>query len=324
MSQELKERTDELEVQQAPATPPKHKDGRGLAKLAAGMSALALAISCVALFLTIRPHLVEPAGESTESDLGAQPMLIEAEPTITYRDQVLPVWENVEPNQYDQSCFSVNDRGWVTYEKNGVSAKIGVDVSTYQEEIDWKQVADSGISFAMIRCGYRGYSKGVVVEDKLFQKNIEGALDAGLEVGVYFFSQATNVWEAQEEADYVLGAIEGYDITYPVAFDWEFIAGSGEARTNGMEADDITRCAGAFCDMVAKAGYEPVIYFNQDLGYLSYELDALNDYTFWLAEYDTNPSFYYHFDLWQYTHRGEVPGIEGNVDLNLDFRTAAS
>ena len=104
-------------------------------------------------------------------------------------------------------------------------------------------------------------------------------------------------------------------------FDWEFITGTSGARTNGMEADDITRCAGAFCDMVAEAGYEPVIYFNQDLGYLSYELDALTDYTFWLAEYNKKPSFYYHFDLWQYTHRGTVPGIKGSVDLNLDFRT---
>lgn len=318
MSLELKEKID---VSQQPAVPqPEHKGSGGLAKIAAVLSALALAVSCAALFLTLRP-VAAPGEEIPEQpDLSVQPMTVEAGPTITYRDRVLPVLQNVDVNRYDPSGFSVNDQGWVTYRENGKSAKIGVDVSAYQEDINWKQVADSGVSFAMIRCGYRGYSKGVVVEDKLFQKNIRGALDEGLEVGVYFFSQATNVWEAQEEADYVLEAIEGYDITYPVAFDWEFIAGSNNARTNGMEADDITRCAGAFCDMVAEAGYEPVIYFNQDLGYLSYELDALTDYTFWLAEYDRNPSFYYDFDLWQYTHRGSVPGIKGNVDLNLDLR----
>ena len=319
MSQELKERTEPLQEPQLPASPQPQSGGRGLARAAAVMSALALAISCAALFLVLRP--IEPL-VPPEPEEPAQPMLIEAAPTVTYRDRELPVFENVAVNQYDESCFGVNDQGWITYQADGASAKMGIDVSAYQEEIDWKKVADSGIRFAMIRCGYRGYSKGVVVEDKLFQKNIKGALDAGLEVGVYFFSQATNVWEAQEEADYVLNAIKGYDITYPVAFDWEFITGTSDARTNGMEADDITRCAGAFCDMVAEAGYEPVIYFNQDLGYLSYELDALTDYTFWLAEYHETPSFYYHFDLWQYTHRGTVPGIKGNVDLNLDFRTA--
>ena len=318
MSQELKERTELLQEPQIPSAPPKQSGGHGLAKLAAVMSALALVISCVALFLVLRP--INPSVPQ-EPEEPAQPMTVDAGPTVTYRDRELPVFENVAVNQYDKACFGVNDQGWITYQEDGLSAKMGVDVSAYQEDIDWKRVADSGIRFAMIRCGYRGYANGVVVEDKLFQKNIKGALDAGLEVGVYFFSQATNVWEAQEEADYVLNAIKGYDITYPVAFDWEFIAGTSQARTNGMEADDITRCAGAFCDMVAEAGYEPVIYFNQDLGYLSYELDALTDYTFWLAEYNKTPSFYYHFDLWQYTHRGTVPGIKGSVDLNLDFRT---
>ena len=315
MGQDLKERMDVPEAVQAVSPPPKQSGGQGLAKLAAGMAALSLIISCAALVLTLRG-----AAAPQEPEAAAQPMTVEAGPTITYRDQELPVFETVAVNRYDEELFDVNDRGWITYQSSQGSAKMGVDVSAYQANIDWKQVADSGISFAMIRCGYRGYAKGVVVEDKLFQKNIKGALDAGLDVGVYFFSQATNVWEAQEEADYVLEAIKGYNITYPVAFDWEFIAGAGKARTNGMQADDITRCAGAFCDMIAEAGYEPMIYFNQDLGYLSYQLDALSDYNFWLAEYRTAPNFYYHFDLWQYTHRGEVPGIEGHVDLNLDLR----
>lgn len=138
-------------------------------------------------------------------------------------------------------------------------------------------------------------------------------------MGVYFFSQAVSVWEAEEEAQYVLDAIQGYDVTYPVAFDWEFIAGD-TARTDGMGPEAITRCAGAFCDMIREAGYHPVVYFNQDLGYLSYQLDRLTDYTFWLAEYNARPSFFYHFDLWQYTHTASVPGIEGNVDMNLAFR----
>ena len=118
----------------------------------------------------------------------------------------------------------------------------------------------------------------------------------------------------------MLETIEGYDITYPVVFDWEFIAENSKARTHGMDATALTSCAGVFCDMVAEAGYTPMIYFNQDAGYLTYQLDELDHFDFWLAEYDKVPSFYYHFDLWQYTHRGSVPGIEGNVDMNLDFR----
>jgi len=318
MSQELKERTIQPQEQTQLQPPPPKKGGNGLVKLAAAMSALALAISCAALFIALKPQA--PQRPEEEPEVQVQPMTVEAAPTVTYRDRELPVWESVPVNQYDPDCIRVDKQGWLRYENAGAEGKIGIDVSAYQGDIDWKKVADSGVEFAMIRCGYRGYSKGVIVEDKSFNENIKGALNAGLEVGVYFFSQATNVWEAQEEADYVLEAISGYDVTYPVAFDWEFITGNSQARTNNMEPDDLTRCAGAFCDMVAQAGYTPVIYFNQDLGYLGYELDKLTDYSFWLAEYNDNPSFYYHFDLWQYTHRGSVPGIEGSVDLNLDLR----
>jgi len=318
MSQELKERTEQYQEQPQTQPSPAKKGGSGLVKVTAAMSALALVISCAALFIALKPQ--PPQQEPQDEVDQVQPMMVEVSPTVSYRDRELPVWENVPLNQYDPDCIQVDSQGWLRYEGQGVEGKVGIDVSAYQGDINWKKVANSGVEFAMIRCGYRGYSKGVIVEDKNFEKNIKGALDAGLEVGVYFFSQAINVWEAQEEADYVLEAIDGYDVTYPVVFDWEVIAGNNQARTNGMEADDLTRCAGAFCDMVAQAGYTPMIYFNQDLGYLGYELDKLVDYPFWLAEYNDNPSFYYHFDLWQYTHRGKVPGIEGSVDLNLDLR----
>ena len=117
----------------------------------------------------------------------------------------------------------------------------------------------------------------------------------------------------------MLSALEGYDLTYPVAFDWETVS-SQDARTRGMGGEAITQCALAFCDRVREAGYEPAVYFNQHLGYLYYDLRALTEYPIWLAEYDETPDFYYHFDLWQYTHTGEVDGIQGDVDLNLDLR----
>ena len=147
---------------------------------------------------------------------------------------------------------------------------------------------------------------------------VERGLAAGLDVGVYFFSQATSVLEAEEEADFVLAAVRGYPIKYPVAFDWEFIDGA-EARTDGMDGDTVTQCAAAFCELVSVAGYTPMVYFNQELGYRFYQLDQLDASQFWLAEYDTKPDFFYDFEMWQYTSSGRVAGISGDVDLNLRF-----
>lgn len=305
---QLKERTPLGEQQERG---PSGGQGNLWAKVAAVCSMAALVVSCVTLALVL--------GLDAEDTPDSPPSAGTTGETVQYRDRQLPVLAGVARNQYAVECFGTEENGWLSYTRDGEKARVGVDVSAYQGEIDWKQVADSGVEFAMIRCGYRGYSKGVIVPDKTFEQNIRGALDAGLEVGVYFFSQAIDTWEAREEADYVLEAIRDYSITYPVAFDWEFID-SSEARTSGMSATDVTNCAGVFCDMVAQAGYTPTVYFNQDVGYLTYQLDQLNQFPFWLAEYRQTPTFYYHFDLWQYTHRGSVPGIEGSVDLNLDFR----
>lgn len=288
-----------------------------MSKLTLALSLAALLVSCVALYFVIpRDH--------GNADPEPPPQEDAQDPTITYRGNDLPVLEGVAVNSYASDGFSYDDRGWLNYEHDGKRAAVGIDVSTYQGDIDWEQVADSGVQFAMIRLGYRGYSKGAILLDQKFEQNIQGALDAGLQVGVYFFSQAISVWEAEEEAQFILDTIKDYDITYPVAFDWEFIAPGSGARTDNMSPEAITRCAGAFSDMIRQAGYHPLIYFNQELGYLSYQLDRLTDYSFWLAEYNTKPSFFYHFDLWQYTHSGTVPGIEGNVDLNLAFRDFAS
>ena len=267
-------------------------------KAALVLSLLALTVSGVVLYL----------------------LLGEKEPEyLTYREQQLLVLEGVDRNQYDPERFSVDSQGWLQYQSGGRRGVQGIDVSFYQGEIDWQAVADSGVEFAMIRVGYRGYSQGALQMDERFRENMDGALAAGLDVGVYFFSQATSVLEAEEEADFVLSAIRGYPIKYPVAFDWEFIDGA-EARTNGMDGDTVTQCATAFCDLLSVAGYTPMVYFNQELGYLFYQLDQLDASQFWLAEYDTKPDFFYDFEMWQYTHTGAVPGIQGNVDLNLAFR----
>lgn len=239
---------------------------------------------------------------------------------FTYRDQQLEAIKGVDRNRYDPQAFTQEENGWITYEKNGRKALTGIDVSVYQGDIDWEAVAQSGVEFAIIRLGYRGYSQGTIQLDRNFEQNMRGALEAGLDVGVYFFSQVTTVLEAEEEADFVLENLRGYPITFPVVFDWEFVT-ADQARTHEMEGEALTDCALAFCELVATAGYTPMVYFNQDIGYFYYQLDELDQYPFWLAEYDSKPDFFYDFEIWQYTHTGTVPGIQGSVDLNLAFES---
>ena len=283
-----------------------------MARAALLLSALALCVACAALLL----HLRAPAESEPEPPPAAAEPVEAAEPaSIRFRNHILPVLEGVPVNEYAAEAFRVDEAGFLRY----ADAPLGVDVSSYQGEIDWARVAASGVKFAMIRAGLRGYTKGGIMEDSMFRRNIEGALAAGLDVGVYFFSQAVSVAEAEEEADALLSLIEGYDLTYPVVYDWETV-GDDAARTVGVGAETVTRCARAFCERVAAAGCRPMVYFNLDQGYLGYRLDELTDYLFWLAEYRDCPSFYYHYDFLQYTHQGTVDGIEGYVDLDLDLR----
>lgn len=296
----------ENEEPKAVSAPTKSKNALSIASLCT--SAVALVLSLCTLLMILPPREAEPIADPAFPAPGT---------IVTYKGYQLPAYEQLPLNPHDSSVFSLQN-GRVRY--NG-AAKVmtGVDVSVYQNDIDWKQVKAAGIDFAMIRVGFRGYGpSGVLSEDSRFRQNIAGALDAGLQVGVYLFSQATNVWEAQEEANLVLNAIKDYNVTLPVVFDWERIT-NATARTDGLPGGTVTLCAKTFCDTIAQAGYKPMVYFNLDLGYLGYDLSQLKDYGFWLAEYRTTPTFFYDFDMWQYTAKGSVPGIKGDVDLNLYF-----
>lgn len=302
---------------QAPPSRPRQRrpegrrqSGSRLNILSLGISVLALGLAAAALFLVLKPEPEEPPA----------PPAVEEPVTFRFGDRVMTPLEGMPLNPYDRAGFSVDERDRVTYERDGKRARTGVDVSAYQMEIDWPAAAEDGIDFAILRLGYRGYTEGGLFLDKCFEQNLRGALDAGLEVGVYFFSQAITPEEAEAEAAYILNAIEGHEIAYPIAFDWEPISSGKDARTDGLDNETLTRCAAAFCEKIKAAGYTPAVYFNQSLGYLRYDLRELTGYDLWLAEYDTKPDFYYHFDLWQYTYTGRVAGIEGNVDLNLDLR----
>lgn len=232
-----------------------------------------------------------------------------------YSNYWLDTLPDVEPMGYEEALFSGED-GVMTY--SGCQTALGVDVSGYQKDIDWEAVKADGIDFAMIRVGGRFMQSGELYDDSYFTGNIEGALAAGLEVGVYFFSQAITEEEALEEADYVLERVQGYDLAYPVVFDWEYLGGSS-ARTYGVEPAVISRCAAAFCERVADAGYRPMVYFNAYCGYIKYDLRMIGGYDFWYAEYSGAPDFRYHFQMWQYTSSGRVNGISGDVDMDLCF-----
>ena len=191
----------------------------------------------------------------------------------------------------------------------------GIDVSAYQGKINWKKVADSGIRFAIIRLGYRGYGTGALVEDQYARANLEGAAQAGLEVGAYFFSQALTKEEVHEEIDFMLEILGDTELSMPVVFDWEYI--SAEARTANMDARTLTDLNLEFCQRMTEEGYQPMIYFNPTHGRKMMFLYELEEYPFWLAYYTDRMTYPYRFEMWQYTCTGRVPGIAGDVDINL-------
>ena len=236
-----------------------------------------------------------------------------------FRGKKVYIVEEIPKNTYDNNLFQVNENGFLTYDSDEYTCKIGIDVSRYQGSIDWAAVKGAGVDFAMLRLGYRGYGTGRIVLDTYFYQNLQGALANDIEVGVYFFSQAISPEEGAEEAQFCLNALEGYSITYPIVFDWEpYPSGTG-ARTEGLDDKILTQCAVAFCDEVENAGYQSMVYSNLTYFYLHFDLNELINYPFWLAQYNSRPSFYYHFDIWQYGDSGSVPGIDGNVDLNIHF-----
>lgn len=229
------------------------------------------------------------------------------------------IQEGVPVSDFAPEEFS-SDGQYRRYNGNAYTVKSGIDVSEHQMEIDWQEVKDAGVEFVMIRAGYRGSTQGGLYTDPYFHRNMTGALEAGIEVGAYFFSQALNRAEAVEEAAYLTGLLEPYQdqITMPVVFDWEE-TGAADARTAGIENRRITECAQAFCNMVNEEGYRPFVYLNRHMGYYQYDLAALTDYPLWFAGEGEYPDFYYRHQMWQYSFDGSVPGVPTAVDLNLYF-----
>ncbi len=265
-------------------------------------------------------ELTEPAVPESEDYVN-----IEKGKLLLYDSYVgyswVPIIAGVKPHSYIKENFHVDNDYRMEYVVDGeVSSYFGIDVSSYQGDIDWDAVRSDGVEFAILRIGVRGYGEegNIKIDDKFFQ-NYDGARKAGLDIGVYFYSQAISVEEAVEEAKFVLEQLGDRKLEYPIVFDWEPVDAStsdSPPRTEDIMPGTLTLCAVAFCETIRDAGYEAMIYTNKKMAYIKYDMRKFADYPVWLALYNTDLTYYYDFDMWQYGF-GKVDGIEGDVDLDI-------
>lgn len=218
-------------------------------------------------------------------------------------------------NEYDEAAYYYTDDGRLHYEDDDYTSIQVMDVSYAQKDIDWQQVKNDGIDMAMIRLGYRGYETGNLNLDAYFDANCKGAKEAGIEAGVYFFSQAITVEEAEEEAKYAIKYYKKKKLTGPIAFDMEPINGAN--RITHLTTEERTAIADAFMSYVRKKGYTPLLYGNPTWLRGSLDLSLLTEYDVWLAHYIEVTGYEYDYVMWQYTSKGKVAGIKGKVDLNV-------
>ena len=249
---------------------------------------------------------------------------------IDYNGKDIPVYEARPPIQLCEGDFYwEGDR--LCYTGSDFRTRFGIDVSAHQnrasgesQTIDWEAVRDDGVEFVMVRVGYRGTGQaGTLNADAFYAQNIDGAMAAGLETGVYFFAQAITVEEAIAEADFVIELLKDHEINGPVAYDWEMHDAS--YRVYGTPPEMATACAVAFCERIKEAGYTPMVYAGQYVSYIKYDQGALSPYLSWYPEYKSEsseklyPTLYYQMDYWQFSSNCYVNGIGGRVDANLQF-----
>ncbi len=232
----------------------------------------------------------------------------------------VPIQRELAQHGYVQENLQMLENGRFQYLENGqVVSHMGIDVSKYQGKIDWEKVAADGVEFVFLRLGLRGYESGKLVEDETFQTNIQGALAHGIKVGVYFFSQAVTEAEAVEEANFVLERIAPYQIDCPVVFDVEKV-GSSTARMNQLTPQERTNVTIAFLDTIEAAGYKSMFYHNMETALLLLELERLENYDKWFAYYGEDLYYPYAYGVWQYSEKGSINGISGEVDMNIAFK----
>lgn len=273
-------------------------------------------IEAISIIDEERAEAAVPASESIDIENGK---LLLYDSYVGY--SWAPVLTGVKPHSYDRSAFRLNSQGRMEYIQNGdVSSYFGIDVSSHQGDIDWNAARADGVEFAILRIGVRGYGEeGNIKADDKFVQNYDDAHDAGIDLGVYFYSQAISVDEAVEEANFVLEQLGSRTLEYPVVFDWEPVdtaSADTTPRTSEIMPNTLTLAAIAFCETIKDAGYDAMIYTNKKMAYIKYDMRRLTDYPVWIASYSDELTYYYDFDIWQYGF-GKVDGIEGDVDLDI-------
>ncbi|MBF1117493.1 MAG: hypothetical protein HXL58_01435 [Solobacterium sp.] len=230
-------------------------------------------------------------------------------------EQLVETDPNMHTYNWDNLTWS---NGFPSYEDDTYTSEIGIDVSSHQKSIDWAAVKNSGVKFAMIQVGYRGYETGALMDDAYFEENIQGAIENGIDVGVYFFSQAVSAEEARAEADFVLERVKKYKLQLPIVFDLEEVSNATD-RVENTTSEERTQAAVTFMNHIKNAGYQAMVYSSSQLFETVFDINYLHDYDFWVADYSSVPNFSYHFSIWQYTDAGTVDGISTNVDMNIMF-----
>lgn len=223
----------------------------------------------------------------------------------------------LQKHEYDFTKLVYQSKRMKYYEDGNQSSFEGINISEIQDYVDFAEVRKSGIDFVMLRVGARGYGTGQLILDEYFNDNLKRATDAGLEVGVYFFSQAISVEEAVEEANMVIENLGDYQISYPVAFDMERVP--YDARTDTLGKTDRTNIAKAFLDTIDAAGYNTLLYGNKEWLIKQVDMSKLTAYDVWLSQETDIPDYPYKFTMWQYDRGGSVDGVSGYVDLNISF-----
>lgn len=281
------------------------------------IAALFCATLLIVMVVLCLPYFGREDASPAETTEQTQPQTTEETEPETTEEETEPQLPPPEENPYGRNDFQYDSHNYLKCIA-GESVS-GIDVSSHQGLIDWGQVKASGIEFAMIRVGYRGYGTGMLTEDAYARFNLEGAIAAGLDVGVYIFSQALNVEEAAEEARFLLDIIRDYEITMPVVFDWEKPSAETARTADFDDAQLLTESTLEFCRIIEEAGYTPMVYFNRYQAKYLMDLAQLKAYDFWLAAYTDRMEYPYKVKMWQYTDSGKVPGIEGYVDIDILF-----
>lgn len=219
---------------------------------------------------------------------------------------------------YDIDKFVIDEEGWMTFIDPNYEYEKGIDVSRFQHEIDWEQVKESGIDFAILRAGLREAVEGGIWEDSAFEEYVEGALENDIGVGVYWYSTALNEEELDEEIEFLTQILEPYEITYPVVFDMEpYDQEEDGGRISVLSRQEKTDLANLFCDKMESLGYDTMIYGNLNWLYNDLDFSQIANREIWYAAYQSKPAMPDRFTMWQYSNQGIIPGIDTSVDLNI-------